>query len=139
MSARRKARELVLKSLYALESAGGKPKEIMTSILQDSDMGERHRKFAADLFAIVLDNQGRIDSEIANHAEHWDISRLALVDKNIMRIAICELLYMPDIPSRVSINEAIEMAKKYSTLESSSFVNGILNAIFKSHQAELET
>ena len=87
----------------------------------------------------LADNQERIDSEIANHAEHWDISRLALVDKNIMRIAICELLYMPDIPSRVSINEAIEMAKKYSTLESSSFVNGILNAIFKSHQTELET
>ena len=139
MSARRKARELVLKSLYAFESTGGKPEEIMASILQDSDLGERNRKFAADLFTIVLDNQKQIDSEISSHAEHWDISRLALVDKNIMRIAICELLYMPDIPSRVSINEAIEMAKKYSTMESSSFVNGILNAIFKSHQAELET
>jgi N utilization substance protein B len=138
LSARRKARELVLKSLYAFESTGGKPEEIMASILQDSDLGERHRKFAADLFTIVLDNQKQIDSEIVGHAEHWDISRLALVDKNIMRIAICELLYIPDIPSRVSINEAIEMAKKYSTLESSSFVNGILNAIFKGHQAELE-
>jgi transcription termination factor NusB/ubiquinone/menaquinone biosynthesis C-methylase UbiE len=105
LSARRKARELVLKSLYAFESTDGKPQEVLALILQDS--------------------------EIAGHTEHWDISRLALVDKNIMRIAICELLYMPDIPSRVSINEAIEMAKKYSTLESSSFVNGILNAIFK--------
>jgi len=139
LSARRKARELVLKALYAYETTGGKPQEIIESILSESELGERHRRFSADLFAIVIDNLKRIDSEISSHAQHWDISRVALVDKNIMRIAICELLYMPDIPVRVSINEAIEMAKKYSTMESSAFVNGILNAIFKSHKAELGT
>ena len=80
----------------------------------------------------------KIDEEITKHAQHWDISRVALIDKNIMRMAICELLYFPDIPSKVSINEAIELAKKYSTDESAGFVNGILNAIFKQLEAELE-
>lgn len=138
MSARRKARELVLKSLYAFESVEGDPGEIIETLSEESDLSVKSRKFAGDLFQLIIKNMELIDTEIKRHAEHWDISRLALVDKNILRISICELLYMPDIPSKVSINEAIELAKKYSTEESSSFVNGILNSIFKDHKAKLE-
>lgn len=138
MSARRKARELVLKSLYAFESVEGDPDSIMETLSQESGLADKPRKFALDLFHLVITHFNKIDDEIRKHAEHWDISRLALIDKNILRISICELLFMPDIPSRVSINEAIELAKKYSTEESSSFVNGILNSIFTEHKAELE-
>ena len=138
MSARRKARELVLKSLYAFESVSGNPEDIMKTLAEDSGLSEKSRKFSSDLFLLTITHLHTIDDEIKNHTQHWDISRLALVDKNILRISICELLFMPDIPSKVSINEAIELAKKYSTEESSSFVNGILNSIFKDHKAELE-
>jgi N utilization substance protein B len=138
LSARRKARELVLKSLYAYESISGNPDDIMKTLAEDSGLAEKPRKFASDLFYLTITHLISIDEEIKNHTQHWDISRLALVDKNILRISICELLFMPDIPSKVSINEAIELAKKYSTEESSSFVNGILNSIFKDHKAELE-
>jgi transcription antitermination protein NusB len=139
LSARRRARELVLKSLYAYESTGGEPEEIIESLLIENEMAEKPREFASGLFSNVIKNLRTIDGEIEKHAEHWDISRLALVDKYIMRISVCELLFMPDIPARVSINEAIELAKKFSTEESASFVNGILNAVFKKHEAEFET
>jgi len=137
LSARRKARELVLKSLYAFETLEGDAKEVFDSMVSDSEIGEKSIIFATDLFQVIIENLDKIDEEIRKSAQHWDISRLALVDKNIMRISIAELLFRPDIPSRVSINEAIELAKKYSTNESSSFVNGILNSIFKKHEAEL--
>jgi len=138
MSARRKARELVLKCLYARDSTEESPQSIFESLKADARLGEKPLAFAHDLFFLILKNVSQIDFEIGRHAENWDISRVAAIDKNIMRIAICELLFMPDIPFRVSIDEAIELAKKYSTGESSAFVNGILNAIFKAHEAELE-
>lgn len=138
MSRRRKAREAVLKSLYAYESVGGDPQSFLVSVLEELKLEERTAKFASDLYQIINTNLENIDNEIVEHAQHWDIERVALIDKNIMRIAICEMLYFPDIPSKVSINEAIEMAKKYSTDESAGFVNGILNAIFKEHEAEME-
>ena len=139
MSRRRKAREAVLKSLYAHESVGGDPQSFLISVLEEIKMDDRTTKFASDLYQIICTNMEKIDSEIVHHAQRWDISRVALIDKNIMRIAICEMLYFPDIPSKVSINEAIEMAKKFSTDESAGFVNGILNAVFKQHETELET
>jgi len=139
LSARRRARELVLKSLYAFESTGGQPDEIIESLLIEDKLAEKPREFATGLLSNVLKHLNTIDAEIEKHAQHWDISRLALVDKYIMRISVCELLFMPDIPAPVSINEAIELAKKYSTEESASFVNGILNAVFKKHEAEFET
>ena len=138
MSKRRKAREAVLKSLYAYETVGGDPQSFFMSVMEEIKLEDRPAKFASDLYQIICTNMEKIDDEIIQHAQHWDISRVALIDKNIMRIAICELLYFPDIPSKVSINEAIEMAKKYSTDESAGFVNGILNAVFKQHEAELE-
>lgn len=138
MSKRRKAREAVLKSLYAYESVGGDPQSFFVSVMGEINLEERPAKFASDLYQIICTNMEKIDQEITKHAQHWDISRVALIDKNIMRMAICELLYFPDIPSKVSINEAIELAKKYSTDESAGFVNGILNAIFKQLEAELE-
>jgi N utilization substance protein B len=138
VSARRRARELVLKALYAFQTSDQNPEEVWETLHVDSGLEKKPLKFANELFHLVLNNIDRLDQEIVKHSENWHISRLALIDKNIMRIAICELFFMPDVPSRVSLNEAIEMAKTYSTPDSSSFVNGILNAILKDHQPEIE-
>jgi len=85
------------------------------------------------LYLKIVDKRTRIDKEIRKYAENWDFERFAVVDKNILRMAVCEFFYFPDIPARVTINEAIELAKKYSTMDSSSFVNGILDAIFRAN------
>lgn len=138
MSARRRARELVLKALYASQTSDQNPEEVWQTLLEDAALPEKPLKFATELFKLVLNNEDRLDQEIAKHSQNWHISRLALIDKNIMRIAICELLYMADVPSRVSLNEAIELAKTFSTPDSSSFVNGILNAVLKDHLHEIE-
>jgi len=138
LSARRKARDAALKSLYAYESVGGDRDDIFSSVLQDLKLSEKPAKFASELYELTLSNIEVIDAEINSHAENWNIKRVALIDKNIMRIAICELLYFPDIPYKVSMNEAIELAKKFSTEESSGFVNGIINAVCKKHETELE-
>lgn len=87
------------------------------------------RSFAEPLILGTLDNQERIDAEIVNHAANWTIERIAVVDRNILRLAIYELLHRQDIPPIVTINEAVDIAKRFSTDESGKFVNGILDKI----------
>jgi N utilization substance protein B len=87
------------------------------------------RIFADKLIRGVLENRPALDKSIQDHAENWDINRMAVVDRNILRLAIYEMLYRDDIPPIVSINEAVDVAKKYSTQDSGKFVNGILDKI----------
>lgn len=87
------------------------------------------RSFCEQLVQGTLENQTAIDRELAQAAEHWETARMASVDRNILRFAAYELLYLEEIPVAVSINEAIEIAKKYSTVESGRFVNGILDRV----------
>lgn len=89
---------------------------------------EKSRAFATKLLNDVVSNQKLIDSYIAKHADNWELDRMAIIDKNLMRMAIAEFLFMEDVPPKVSINEAIEIAKKYSTDKSGKFINGILDA-----------
>jgi len=131
MSARRRAREHVLKALYALE-LGEEPKDkITSSVIDNGNLDKKTLPFAFKLFELASENVTSIDEYIEKLAVNWKIGRIAIVDKNILRLAITEVLYMPDIPIRVAINEAIELAKKYSTLESASFVNGILDKVMR--------
>ena len=87
------------------------------------------RLFADKLIRGVLDHRSDLDEKIKSHAENWDLNRMAVVDRNILRLAIYEMLYRDDIPPIVSINEAVDVAKKYSTEDSGKFVNGILDKI----------
>jgi transcription antitermination protein NusB len=87
------------------------------------------RLFAEPLIRGVLENHAKLDAEIVRHAKNWDLSRMAVVDRNILRLAIYEMLFREDIPPVVSINEAIEVAKKFSTDDSGKFVNGILDKV----------
>jgi len=98
--------------------------------------------FARDLVLGTLEHRCRIDSIIQKHARGWTLERMANVDRNILRLAVFEMLYLPDIPLSVTVDEAVELAKKYSTAESSRFVNGILGNLIRNLQeerAEMET
>ncbi len=139
MGKRRKARELVLQILYACEISG-EPREVILR-----DVLDRHRpppdvaEFTTTLATETIDHLKEIDALIAQNVERWELSRIAVVDRNILRMAICELRFFSDIPQKVSINEAIELAKTYSTSESGRFVNGILDSIAGLHGREGRT
>ncbi|MGD1075721.1 MAG: transcription antitermination factor NusB [Thermodesulfovibrionales bacterium] len=129
---RRRGREYALQFLFRFDFTGTRPeKEDLDEFWADLDRDDEVRQFSEDLIYGTLDNLSEIDVVIQKAAEHWVLQRMAAVDRNILRCAAYELLYRKDIPSTVTINEAIEIAKKYSALESASFINGILDTIAK--------
>jgi len=129
MSTRRRGREVVLKALYAFEQGEQSQSTILEAVMRDGGLDEKTLGFARTLFEQVANHIKEIDEYIENLATNWKIDRIAIVDKNILRMAIGEIRYMPDIPLKVAINEAVELAKKYSTFESAAFVNGILDRV----------
>jgi N utilization substance protein B len=135
MGKRRKARELVLQSLYSYEIKAGDAEENLQDFFSKADLDPQAKIFAAKLYHKVIDNLKDIDSMIKSCVKHWDLSRISVVDKNILRMGICEFLFFEDIPKKVSLDEAIELAKKYGGEDSGSFVNGILDAIAQSINA----
>lgn len=128
MTGRRQARELALQGLYAYEIHRRDIGEIFDQLAQGNPLGEKPLQYARRLMETVIQNLEFVDKEIGRLAENWDLERIALIDRIILRMALTEINFMPDIPEKVAINEAIDLAKEYSTIESSSFVNGILDA-----------
>ena len=123
---RRQAREYALQYLFQSDFIDNKPE---LSAFWD-DKGEPDTiAFAKEIAIGTIKNLEQIEKEIASVAEHWDLDRMAIVDRNILRFATFELVFCDDIPPAVSINEALEIAKKYSSTESVSFINGILDKI----------
>ncbi len=137
MGQRKKARELALKCLYALESTGEPIDSVTSGLIAESDLSEENQRYADRLFRKVVELTPALDQRIERFSEHWRLERIAMVDKNILRLSICELVAFPDIPSRVAVNEGVELAKKYSSQEAARFVNGILDAVLK-HLEEVE-
>ncbi len=125
---RRDARELALKTLYSLELDSSDWKGTLADFIPDD--GNKYGRFARDLCEKIHRGAKEIDRQIAARSEKWDFDRIAVIDKLILRMAIAEILFFSDIPPKVTINEAIEIAKRYSTDNSSRFVNGILDAVF---------
>ncbi len=132
MGKRRKARELALQFLYQLELRGdGDPASCSEEFWSRHPVDPEARTFAETLVRGTKLHQEKIDELITQYAENWDLDRIAVVDRNILRVGIFELLWTADIPPKVAINEAIEVAKKFSTQDSSRFINGILDRIHK--------
>jgi N utilization substance protein B len=130
MSSRRDAREHVMKALYAYEQADGDPDhltEILINIPLEEDPATR--EFAEELFRTTLDTMEEADAIIEKHAKNWEIHRIAAIDRCLLRMATTELLRFEEIPPKVSVDEAIEIAKKYSTPRSGTFINGVIDAI----------
>jgi len=126
---RTRARELALQFLYQWDQRGEEVLEALDGFLTNGDSSPSVQDFARDLIRGVMANIATIDAKIVEVAQNWDIHRMAVVDRNVLRLAAYELIFLPDIPPKVSINEAIDLAKKFSTAESGAFVNGILDKI----------
>ena len=136
---RRLGREGVFQGLYALEISSEKKRKVLDDIFNRYSFNSLSQAFISDLFFKTIDNKEFLEKTIITHAENWEIQRIALLDKLILLMAICELYFMDDIPPKVTISEAIEIAKRYSTEESSSFVNGILDAVYKAMENKTQT
>jgi len=135
MFKRRIVRERVLQILYAFELNSESLQTLTDGILSDlTDSFDR--KFANDLVNRVVIHSKELDLKIKERVDNWEMGRIALIDKLLLRIGICELFYFPDIPPKVSINECIEIAKIYSTAGSGKFINGILDAILNELKTE---
>lgn len=128
---RRQARELALQGLYAWEVGELELEEIETRVITDDEASARTIEYARELFRLTCRDHERTDAIISELATNWKVSRMATVDRNILRMAITEMTEMPDVPVKVVLNEAIELAKKFSTAESSAFINGILDKFVK--------
>ena len=129
MGKRRHAREAALSILYQLEFRSENLPEVFRAYWADHPCPPEVQAFAEELVAGTAAHREEIDTLIASHAEHWQFSRIALVDRNILRVATYELLFRKEIPEKVILNEAIEIAKQYGSEDSSRFVNGILDRI----------
>lgn len=129
MGYRRQARELALQFLYGHEFRREDREAALAEFRSDRRRPEPARRFAGELVEGVLEHLEELDRLIAGHARHWKLDRLALVDKQILRLALYELYYRPDIPAPVTINEAVEIAKTFSAPQAGRFVNGILDRV----------
>ncbi|HKA18341.1 MAG TPA: transcription antitermination factor NusB [Blastocatellia bacterium] len=131
MGARRKARICALQMLFQYDIAQPRVDQLTNSYWEafGDDMGNVAREFSNDLALGAIARLDEIDDLIKRRAEHWRIQRMAVVDRNILRLAIYEFLYEADTPKTVVINEALEIARRFSTFEATQFINGILDAI----------
>lgn len=128
MSIRRQSRELALQCLYQIDQSGNH--EVDISFMRDHfDVSKKAAPYAQDLVSGIQSHWDDINTLIEDHAKNWRLGRMALIDRNLLRIAAYELLHRPDVPSSVILNEAIEIAKRFSTDDAASFINGILDSV----------
>ena len=132
MRKRTLAREFALQVLYQVDITSDTPENALVnfwSAQEDEKIDEELKEFTSDLVKGAVVNKELIDNKISQYAANWQLKRMAVVDRNIMRMGCYELLYRDDIPPKVSINEAVELAKKFSGIEAGKFVNAILDKV----------
>jgi len=131
MGSRREAREETLKVLYQIDIRKENPEQIMKEFWKENPPEKEVKQYSRLLIRQTLEHLDQIDSIIKETSSHWKIDRIGLVELNILRFAICEILYKKDIPSKVAIDEAVAIAKDFGTDDSGSFINGILDRVMK--------
>jgi N utilization substance protein B len=132
MGTRRKSRELALQMLFQADMGRQTPEEVRRTFwMAHSSTPSDVRGFAEDLFRVATERTAEIDVLIERHAEHWRMERMATVDRNVLRSAAAELMAFPATPRAVIINEALEIARKFSSPESVNFINGVLDSVGK--------
>ena len=140
MTRRSRGREVALQVLYQVEqNPGVSPDEIRRFIQRRLLEDRKLCEFTEGLIAGVKEHQARIDTMISQVAENWRLDRMAAIDRNILRLGAYEMLFRPEVPAKVAINEALELAKRYSTAQSSRFVNGILDRVLQCQIQEAES
>ena len=126
---RRKARSIALQALYEIDSVQHDPEEILAHLQADADLSEENFSFARELVEGVLRYKDKLDAQIYRYAPAWPIEQIAFIDRNILRLAIFEILIDNKIPVKAAIKEAVELAKNFGGDSSSKFINGVLGAI----------
>ena len=133
MRRRTKAREYALQLLYQIDVAHGELQVTIHEFWAYHSVAQDVKEFATQLVEGTLAHVEQIDQLITTYASNWDIGRMAVVDRNVLRLGAYELLHLQDVPPKVCLNEAVELAKRFGNEESSKFVNGILDTIHKQH------
>jgi N utilization substance protein B len=127
---RRKSRELALQMLFQLDMGHQEPEQVRRTFWSErQDLDEKVREFADELFRVACERREEIDQLIERNAEHWRMDRMAAVDRNLLRAGVGEFLGFPQTPPPVVINEALEIARRFSTPESVQFINGVLDSV----------
>jgi len=136
MKKRRRARELALQELYGWEISGNTIEVVLKRMTDENEAEEEIVTFASELLTRTILSKVTLDEDVVSVVENWEFGRIALIDRLILRLALCEFLHFEEIPPKVTINEAIDMAKKYSTSQSGRFVNGILDSLYQKYKSE---
>jgi len=132
MASRRKSRELALQMLFQWELGGHSPQHVVSTFLHAQKVDEGAESFARALFEGTVAEVETLDRLVQEHSEHWRLERMPAVDRNLLRVALYELRHHPETPPAVIINEALEIARRFSDKDAVDFVNGVLDAIRKS-------
>lgn len=136
MGKRRKARELTTQILFHMEFNPGSPDEVFELICQNFDSSESIRVFSRELVYGVCDNREYLDEKIRQSSKNWRLERMSRVDRSILRLGAFELLFLKEIPPKVSIDEAVELGKRFGSEDSGAFINGVLDNIFNNMKSE---
>ena len=121
-----------MQMLYQWELGGNTPEQVGSTFFLEQKAGREVETFARELFQGAVNDIQRLDQLLREHAENWRLERLAAVDRSILRLALCELIHHPETPPKAVINEALEIARRFSGVDSVQFINGVLDAIRKS-------
>lgn len=130
---RKRARESTMKLLYQMEMNNDFSDNIINIFFENNKFDEKEKEYILEAVNKIIENLEKIDSHIEKNINNWELNRLSKIDLCILRVAVYEIMHRPDIPIEVSINEAIEISKKYSSSESSRFINGVLGSIVRSN------
>ncbi len=136
MGTRRQSRELAMQALFYMDMQKNASEEMLDSFCGCFCPSKKSRSFLIKLVNGVIGKKGQIDGLVERFSQNWKISRMSCVDRNVMRIAVYEMLYCDDIPAKVSINEAVDIGKKFGTQESGAFINGIMDSIREALEIE---
>ena len=134
---RRDAREGAMQALFASQFSNESPRKILARFLDSFIKNRENVCFIEELYHCVIKHSEWADDLIKIHLQNWDFNRVAQVDQVLLRMGVCEIFFMDDIPPKVTITEMVEIAKIYSTEESSGFINGILDSVFKDYQQKV--
>lgn len=130
---RRKARSLALQALYEIDCSGHHPLDVIAGRLEEEPLEQAGEQFLRALVAGVIEHRSHLDDLIHRFAPEWPVNQMAIIDRNVLRIAIYELLFDPDTPLKVAINEAVELAKSFGSDSAPRFVNGVLGTLAAQH------
>jgi N utilization substance protein B len=126
---RRKARTIALQALYEVDSVGRPTEAVVTRLMAEGGLSEESKAFIRELISGVIQNRGEIDRNIQKFAPAWPVEQIAIIDRNILRLAIFEILFDNKVPVKVAVSEAVELAKSFGSNTSSKFINGVLGSV----------